>query len=729
LRILILTCALALLCTTAFSATLVDIPLDQQINIGLGDAIWDHSSFGTDPGGGYVRLDLTSGEGAGGWYFAPHVDLVKAGYGPYVDMSGSDITIQYTARYFQGGGNTNPYGDCNIMVQLFDVNGRSRGLGTSYGPRPNPTYPAWITCTDNMTADWPNNADFDPSKVTSVTFFGTDWAGVGNDFVEIRNFRILNSQARNPEPIGAAKTHTEGSPTEIEGIVTAAMPGLGGFYVEDPLRIAGIQVRGSSLPAVGASVYVQGTVAIDHNTSEMYINSTHWSLNGSPSAVAPLCLTSRALGGGPLGEQAGVENGTGLNNIGLLARLSGTVTACAEDFSWAYVSDGYDTVDGAQYSGVKVDLSEMARWQRPTITEGQSVIVTGISSVYNDSDAHLRMIRARSASDFASAVNPGNEPKTVRVAVINFDPYCPGYGNQLTHVACGFNEPHGLVEGYVQDLLDCSGSFARFDVVSWFDARYFPYFEDGYVYSADEFVYAWKHRGTVTFHSGTSDYVRLVTDSTYPHNQPTTIAERIANDEIDEVFFIGPPYAFAGWEAAMAGPSPFFVNGGTYLVPESGRNFVMMGFNYERGVDCMLEDFCHRTECTMSRVYPSPNWWLPTYPPIHNWDRFRMYDQRGPGHAACGICHFAPNSTSDYDWGNTNYVLSTCDDWLYNWPNLLGDITQRLVNRTEWGNGDMRLHHLWWLNHLPKAPGVNPDSRQNNWWKYVCDFNSYPESR
>jgi hypothetical protein len=39
------------------------------------------------------------------------------------------------------------------------------------------------------------------------------------------------------------------------------------------------------------------------------------------------------------------------------------------------------------------------------------------------------------------------------------------------------------------------------------------------------------------------------------------------------------------------------------------------------------------------------------------------------------------------------------------------------------------MQKLWWLTHLPKAAGVNPDGKQNNWWKYTCDFNSYPESR
>jgi hypothetical protein len=321
----------------------------------------------------------------------------------------------------------------------------------------------------------------------------------------------------------------------------------------------------------------------------------------------------------------------------------------------------------------------------------------------------------------------GNEPKTFRVAVINFDPYCPGHGNKRVHEVFGWNDPHDIADGYINDLATTSGGWCNYQIVDWYDANYHPYFEDGFQFDPDDCVDAWQTQ--TGLHDGTSDYVRLISDTSYPHNQPKTIAQRIADDEIDEVFLFGSPGGAAFWEAAMAGPSPFFVNGGTYNVPAAKRNFVIMGFNYERDVDCMLEDFLHRSECVMSRVYPSPDWWFPTYPPENNWDRFRMIDQRGEGESAVGMCHFAPNSESDYDWGNTRFVFSTCDDWLYNWPNLIGESTKRLVNCTEWGDGDMRLHHVWWLNHYPKAPGINPDGRQNNWWKYSCDFNNYAESR
>lgn len=324
----------------------------------------------------------------------------------------------------------------------------------------------------------------------------------------------------------------------------------------------------------------------------------------------------------------------------------------------------------------------------------------------------------------------GNRPKTIRVAVIAFNPYCPGHGNKRTHKVFGWYDPHESVETYINDLKTASGGWCKYKVVSFYDADYYPVFEDGFRYDPDDYVEAWKNRPKTTMHKGTTDYYKLVSDKAYDYNNPKTIEERVASGDVDEVFLLASPASMdGGGEVAMAGPSPFFVNGATFKFPKARRNFVLMGFNYEREVGCMLEDFCHRTEAIMSRVYKSADMFYATWPATNNWEKFRMIDKVHPGDAACGFCHYAPNSTGDYEWGNTTKVYSTCDDWLNNWPNLKGDVTKRLVDCTEWGKGDMRLHHIWWLTHIPKAAGVNPDGKQNNWWKYMCDFNKYPESR
>ena len=713
--------AILLSCSTS-AAVLVYVPLDQQIDIGNGPAISGHSSFESDPAGGFVRRLLPVGNGAGGYYFGPTIDLLKAGYGPCVDVSDPGATVEYTARYFQGDGNTNPYADAPVFARLHDIDGHSVDLGASYGPRPDPTYPQWITVTGTINV--PSGSEFDASKLVSVEFWGTDWSGAGNDFVEIKNLVIRDTAVYNSMPVGQIKFEEDNSEVEIEGTVTASISGAGCAYVEQDDRSSGIQVRGTGLPTAGARIWVRGEVQTDPVTREMYLQVLQWAPAGL-SYLSPVALTASSIGGGTFGRQEGVFGGTGLNNTGLLVKLCGRVKERADDNSWLTVSDGSGAADT-----VRVDLSGLPFPTRPAVAEDARVVVTGISSTRAGGDSQIHsLIRLRSGGDYVDLDSDGNEPRTFRVLVVNFDPYCPGYDNLRTHEVFGWNDPNDIASGYIDDLWNCSGGWANYEIVDWFDADYHPYFEDGFRYDPDEYVYAWSNRDEVTLHPGTADYVRLVTDKTYAHNQPLSIAERIAEDMIDEVYFFGAPVGFAGWEAAMAGPSPFFVNGGTYVIPSTQRNFVMMGFNYERDVDCMLEDFLHRTECIMSRVYSPPDWWMPTWPATTNWDKFRMLDIVEPGKSACGNCHFAPNSDSDYDWGNTRYVWSTCDDWLYNWPDLAGDIMLRFVNCEEWGNGDMRAHHLWWLEHLPKAPGVNADGMLNNWWKYSCDFNNHPESR
>jgi hypothetical protein len=199
------------------------------------------------------------------------------------------------------------------------------------------------------------------------------------------------------------------------------------------------------------------------------------------------------------------------------------------------------------------------------------------------------------------------------------------------------------------------------------------------------------------------------------------IRERVEQGDasVDEVWLWGFPYA-GFWESTMAGRGAYFCNSPPIEGVQTARIFVTMGFNYERGVGEMLESFGHRVESILRHVYGS---WEPEE--THAWNRFSLYDKVAPGRAACGNLHFAPSSERDYDWGNPRTVWSTCDEWL-DYPNPTGQ--RRRVHCEEWGGGDIRAHHRWWLRHLPRAPGRR-EGKLNNWWAYVTDFNRFRESR
>ncbi len=297
-----------------------------------------------------------------------------------------------------------------------------------------------------------------------------------------------------------------------------------------------------------------------------------------------------------------------------------------------------------------------------------------------------------------------------RVLVINFDPIIESEGHRRLNEVCGWNDPRQLTKECIRDIAECSGDYVQYQVVEWKDVDAYPVKNDGFRYTDESYIECF--RAWEGWHQPDAiDYQAIIRDF--------ELDKRVDRGEIDEVWLWGFPYS-GMWESTMAGEGAYFCNSPPVPDIQCSRIFIIMGFNYERGVGEMLEDFGHRTESIMRRVYGS---WEAEE--THAWNRFTLYEKLAPGKAACGNVHFAPNSASDYDWGNPTQVWSTCDDWL-DYPNLTGK--KRLVDCSEWGDGDIRAHHKWWFRHLPKAPG-RTDGKLNNWWEYVVDFNSYSESR
>lgn len=290
-----------------------------------------------------------------------------------------------------------------------------------------------------------------------------------------------------------------------------------------------------------------------------------------------------------------------------------------------------------------------------------------------------------------------------RVLLIVFDPLMNAAGESLTRLA-GWTPVETLVNAYIQDLMECSGGLVRYQVVERIEVNEFPPKVDGFRYTPQT-------------------YAEVMRRAARPH-QPDLLnyneflarfdlLRRIAAREIDEVWAFGFPFA-GFYESVMGGPGAFFCNADPLLgTARAGRRFIIMGFSYERGVGEMLEAFGHRAESIMEQVYRRSR------SSENLWKKFIRYDQTHPGQAECGNVHFAPNSERDYDWGNPRTVLSRCDDW-YHFPHFQGLV--KPVNCTEWGGGDIRAHHRWWLQHFPKVAG-RTNGIANNWWQYIVDPN------
>ncbi len=333
--------------------------------------------------------------------------------------------------------------------------------------------------------------------------------------------------------------------------------------------------------------------------------------------------------------------------------------------------------------------------------------------------------------------------KTFKLLVINFDPINPDKENKPMHELIRLdaswtpkNHVYGTggYGGYISDLDTASHGWFKQEVVEWIDVDDFPYQENGFKYTHKGWWDCWNDRKNKNVNYPWNDsrmsYQRIIDDY--------KLVDRINSGEIDEVIVFCMPYCGA-WETQMIGPTAYWCNSGPIVDAKFTRNFIVTNPNYEREIGCFLENFGHRTESIMEHV--SVNWATNPYAhpatppnPVTNWDKFGMYDGDFPGKAALGCIHYAPNTEkwNDYQWNRDYSVSSTCDDWLNNWPDLKG--TTRTINRAEWGGDSavwhepMRNHHVWWFKHIPCKPGTNPDGKENNWWKYMTDYNNWPES-
>jgi hypothetical protein len=290
-------------------------------------------------------------------------------------------------------------------------------------------------------------------------------------------------------------------------------------------------------------------------------------------------------------------------------------------------------------------------------------------------------------------------PLELRVSLITHAPIIEAAGNQPLFRLLGWHDPAALVDQYIADLQQASGGYVRYRIVERHEVDAYPAKIDGFRYSDRSYLDCVQRRGPC-HQPDTVDYPRLLAEF--------DMVGKINRNEIDEVWLMAFPYA-GYYESMMAGPGAFWCNAPPLELPEARRRFVVMGFNYERDVGCMLENFGHRVESIMAHVYRRHRG------EANLWQRFTRFDRDQPGLAECGNVHFAPSSQRDYDWGNRRVVVSRADAW-YNFPDL--SALPRPMSCREWGDGDMRAHHLWWLDHLPRVAGET-DGIHNNWWYYI----------
>jgi hypothetical protein len=300
----------------------------------------------------------------------------------------------------------------------------------------------------------------------------------------------------------------------------------------------------------------------------------------------------------------------------------------------------------------------------------------------------------------------GQRPQPVykKVSVIVFDPVVKSQGGKKLSEIMKWSDPDDLTTKFIADMKEISYGYANYQVVERIESDKFPAKLDGFTYTADDFLkYIKEGKG---FHKPDEvDY--------HPILKEFNLIDKVNRGAIDEVWLYAFPYA-GFYESIMCGPGAFWCNAPELKgTDNANRKFVIMGFNYERGVGQMLENMGHRAESIMDHVYRFKSG------PENLWKRFIQHEKTHPGQSEVGTLHFAPNSTKDYEWGNKTKVKTRWHVW-QNFPNLEGEAK---VVENDWGGGEIRAHHMWWFKLLPHITG-SKDGISYNWWKYVIDPNT-----
>ncbi|KKS83891.1 MAG: Carbohydrate-binding protein [Candidatus Gottesmanbacteria bacterium GW2011_GWA1_43_11] len=192
------------------------------------------------------------------------------------------------------------------------------------------------------------------------------------------------------------------------------------------------------------------------------------------------------------------------------------------------------------------------------------------------------------------------------------------------------------------------------------------------------------------------------------------ICDYVDNLGLKEVWLFGyhwGPIALA--ESYMAGPYGNIAN--SYPVsgmPICSKTYYLYNYNYGRGTNEAVHNHGHQIGVMMKRVGD------PMYENnfIGPFTTYGSNDGSGADFHRCGWTHTPPNTGWEYDYTNTRFSWTDCEDW-----NPLGTGEKVNVNCERWACVETRYQVWRWQN----MPGLNnPNPELSNWWDFIGDFDN-----
>lgn len=201
------------------------------------------------------------------------------------------------------------------------------------------------------------------------------------------------------------------------------------------------------------------------------------------------------------------------------------------------------------------------------------------------------------------------------------------------------------------------------------------------------------------------DYGKILTD--------LNICNYVNNQGLREVWLYGWHYGnIEPAESAMSGPYGDISNsgGGNLNMPVCSKTYVLYNYSYARDTQEALHNHGHQIEVMMKNVGD------PLFENnfIGPFSTYGANDGSGTNYHRCGWTHTPPNTSGDYDYGNSRYSWTDCENWS---PD--GSGAKVNINCNRWQCSERRYHTWRWQNMPGKNNAV---AGASNWWDFVGDF-------
>lgn len=329
--------------------------------------------------------------------------------------------------------------------------------------------------------------------------------------------------------------------------------------------------------------------------------------------------------------------------------------------------------------------------------------------------AKTRVVQATDGQATATTRSDVASPMHKKLLIVDFDPVLPAREGKTLREYTGAKPTKEVVDDIVSRLKKASHGILGYSV-TYETLTEFPLHKNGFRVDAETFPDIWEAAHAANGGWWQYPYFRDIEKTGFQFHYQHYIKEwnlidRVNNGEVDEVWFFAE-FA-AAYETVMVGKGAYWING--IGIEGDCQPFRINSIAKHRS-DTPMENLGHSAEAILSRVYGSKK----SNSEMAAWDQFSAYDKTHPGKAAVGNVHFAPNSQSDYDWGNTKKVWSSWRDWRDNYPHLKGE--KEMVDCFDWGNGDNLDHKTWWFSCFPHFTGRDEKGYSHNWWEYYQNF-------